>query len=794
VEFGISDIERFERVARNHRLQAQNLDSLDFTERIERIRGMLNKAVYTSAENWMKPQWVIHHPSEDEDEHELRNTSSRNHVVIGMPGRRKFARCDSSGLLHTIPNYGSTEFWLFDGDKIFFPALMDTDGLNLSLISPDDQIYEWSTSIGPVDFSRLIYHVETEDSEFILNEIHVKNRLLEPTTFTFYVVLRPMSFLGVEPIESIVYNENSGGLYANGYLAQVFHKKPTAVFLSTADDPNLIRLITIEHKRCDHDYSTIRGLATAIVRYDLDLGPAESQEFYVSNPLDTLTQDDKLIDIPSNSSYRLKTTQSWFEFSRKTMSLEHPNDVLQKAYTQAKASLAIQSLAKFRIKPTKGESTFWRENVRILLALLRIGCDDIVCQLISESIKDGTRADTHYEFSVISPIIWMLTQYVEYTKDYDYLEKHRIFLNQWFDTIFLLLQNLLLDKKCNDSEINLESDIETEQDIPSGIEKIEDNDLGPESHAAKDEEQTPSSKENSEQLKPPEPDALNREYIWTSEELLRLIWNYETIRKLTRTLRKEEKSEIEDILSKCKSLIQEHLDNLSFEPLEFLDFLSSISLLNMVDFVREKMDELLLELSNKFLKNGLVAISTSKRLFSSHHALRIGHYYTLTNQRYMVEELLYKTLEVLSEFYLLPEFVNPKTKTGSAGDGCSSIAAADMLILLRDMLAYESEEDLVVLSGIPEEWYSTTTPIIASAIRTEFGKTKIELGTSANQYQIELSMTSLPREFEVHVPHSFSMPMIKVFGAGIANRNAAALSPNIRVVPLSESVILTAHK
>jgi hypothetical protein len=160
----------------------------------------------------------------------------------------------------------------------------------------------------------------------------------------------------------------------------------------------------------------------------------------------------------------------------------------------------------------------------------------------------------------------------------------------------------------------------------------------------------------------------------------------------------------------------------------------------------------------------------------------------------MVEDLLIKATEFLSKFHMLPEFVNLKTNGGSAGDGCSSMAAADLILLLRDMIVFESGDDLVLLSGIPEEWYSSTTPIVVSSINTKPGKAHIEIGTSANQHQIELSMTSLPREVEVHVPHSFSMPMIKVFGAGIANRNASAPSPNIRIVPLSESVVVTAHK
>jgi hypothetical protein len=272
------------------------------------------------------------------------------------------------------------------------------------------------------------------------------------------------------------------------------------------------------------------------------------------------------------------------------------------------------------------------------------------------------------------------------------------------------------------------------------------------------------------------------------------LWNYETSRKLAHTLKREDAAEFSKLLSKCESFFLDKLQELTFEPIEVLDFLSSISLLSKIDFARTELDGLLQKTSNELLTKSLVKISTLKKLYSSHHALRLGHYYSLTNQRYLVENLLLKATEFLSEFHFLPEFVNLKTMGGSAGDGCSILAAADLILLLRDSLIYESGEDLVLLTGIPEEWYSSTTPIMVSAIQTKYGKIGIEIGTSTNQHQIEVNMTSLPQEIEVHIPHSFSMPMVKVFGAGIANRNGKAASPYIRVVPLSESVVLTAHK
>jgi hypothetical protein len=412
----------------------------------------------------------------------------------------------------------------------------------------------------------------------------------------------------------------------------------------------------------------------------------------------------------------------------------------------------------------------------------------------------------------------MMSQYIDYNEDHTFLEQQHGFLNTWFDTIHNSIQNLFIEKEreaaeptpepdtmtesdslseeetIEESESSPEPDTEMNEEPPSETDINEESEQGPEEDILADEEQVPSPLEDHEQSDNPEIDTSIVEYVWTIEDLLRLIWNYETIKVLSRTLEKEEELELSDLFSKCESLIVEQLEELSFEPSELLEVLSSISLLNAVDFNREQIDALLNKLSDTLLRQGLVIVSTLNKLYSSHLALRIGHYYSLTNQRYLVEDLLNKAIEHLSEYYFLPEFVNLKTRGGSAGDGCSILAAADLIILLRDMLVYESGDDFVLLTGILEEWYSSSTPIIASDVVTRSGKINIEIGTSANQHQVEVQMINLPQEIEVHVPHSFSIPMIKVFGAGLASRNAEAASPNIRVVPLSESVVITAHR
>ena len=122
------------------------------------------------------------------------------------------------------------------------------------------------------------------------------------------------------------------------------------------------------------------------------------------------------------------------------------------------------------------------------------------------------------------------------------------------------------------------------------------------------------------------------------------------------------------------------------------------------------------------------------------------------------------------------------------------MAATDMLLLIRDMGLIESGEDLIVFPGIPEDWYTSINPLIVTRVPTTKGTVHLELGTSANQHQIEVRMDPLPNELEIHVPENFSLPMVKVYGGSVVGRVKETSSKYLRIVPLTNAVVLTFHR
>jgi hypothetical protein len=101
---------------------------------------------------------------------------------------------------------------------------------------------------------------------------------------------------------------------------------------------------------------------------------------------------------------------------------------------------------------------------------------------------------------------------------------------------------------------------------------------------------------------------------------------------------------------------------------------------------------------------------------------------------------------------------------------------------------------MVILAGIPADWFTAKRSLIIDGLPTLTGNSHIEVGASSNQHQIEISRTELPHEYEVHLPASVPMSMVKAYGGSIVERTSKGSSPFLRLIPLSDETVLTFHK
>ncbi|MFW9884460.1 MAG: hypothetical protein ACFFEX_08730 [Candidatus Thorarchaeota archaeon] len=776
-------LDRLRRVARNNRLTIDPKE-LGREDEAEQLRIGLNGRIYAAAEPWMLPLWArLQKQKTPFEDTGVSNDHLRNWTIVGNPGARYYAVTDESGLVTTVPQCGSLDFWLEVNGELIYPSTMDRDGPRLSLVSPEDQIFEWKAIRGPIEFSRHIYHVSYNKEEAVFNEVLVKNHSLTEASFTFYAVLRPMSVRGVEPIETLEFDNEKRKLYANGFLAFSVDVQPNSVVLSTGDNPNLSEAIMTQKQRMNKEFSTAKGLATAVLRYEVTLAPAASRRFYFICPLKPIRTSDEMVDFPASTKMRDVTVGNWFEFMDSTTSFGFPNRGLDPLVVQAKATLAIKAATTIMDAP----DVSWREKARILLALSRTG-NLRQAKELSLAIGKPSRVSSDADSSVFGPYLWGVLQYYIHSNDVEFLGTISPFMDD-------------LTKRILET-------IEAQQAVTEPLQVAEDftEILTPEDREFLGvAELLEASQETSEEPLEPEPEPPKSQEPWQLIDLSDALWRLSALVLVSNaydTLGDKERFEsISEAVVRYMSLVSENVERLAYGDvfttpagqIDALNLLDAIVLLggNLVstDFV-----ETIIASVHSLVSKHLIQLPEPDGRVSGHLGLRLAHYHVLRKDEFATLQILKRVADFASEFYTLPEFVNIRTSGGGDGDGCSLMAAVDLLLLVREMILSEDGEDLVILPGISDEWYTSSIPLTVKSLPTSHGEVDIEVGVSTNQHQIEVGMKNLPRELIIQVPTHFALPMVKAFGGVIIDRAKDPVSPYIRIMPLSTNVIATVHR
>ncbi|MHA1480821.1 MAG: hypothetical protein ACTSQZ_05320 [Candidatus Thorarchaeota archaeon] len=801
----LKTLERFQRIAKLNRVVPPSDEFANVDDEICDIRSGLNALFYRNAEPWMLPHWAVKSIKDKSDDGDsstdFPNDRFRNWLIIGEPGARSFGTSDSQGLATSLPSCGSLDFWISKSEGIDFPALSDYDGPRMTLISPEDQHYEWTTQVGSVIFKRLVYHA-TDDSgkEYIYNEISLQNVALESTDFTFFAAQRPMSIVGVEPIESLEYDSDKRLLFVNGFLSLMIDSAPSSVVMGTANNPNLIQVISDEANRMDGEYTATRGLATCIMRFDLKIGPAQRKQILFVSPLDAVTVEDSLPHPDFSSNARDSSIERWFKFAGKKLAGTYPDMTLGMVLSQSKASLAMKAMSWLFSESEKPAD----EIVRVLLALARTGCIDIthvICEKLVQNISKPAKGTPIFN----SPYIWIFLHIYELHKTEELFSTISPFIleniNELLDSI-----NEYISKPEDVSSIDMEpaeviesesgqhadesisQDMPVDEDVP--IDEVVDLESVEESIP-----DVPIEEEPTPPVDPVYGINILTTHLWHLSALQAYANNSELISKGDSTI------DIANTLSEYENYVVEQFNEFNIEDMEIsipmitnmVSLVGNSSLLRMNNITGPFLEALIKKNFDSRIIKGLLKYPAPIDKSSSHHALRLAHHFVLEQNRFQAEAILEKTLSHISEYYCLPDWVNLKSGGGSSGDGCSLSAAADILLLVRDMMIIEDGQNIAMLQGIPEPWFTSEKPLIVSRIPTINGTINVELGPSTNQHQIEITMNQLPEELIVYMPSHFPLKVVKVFGGSIVDRITEP-SAKLKIIPHSNTLVLTFHK
>lgn len=823
-------LERSKKMARLHRVRTDDLEGLTPKAELDAIQSRLNHAVFSNAHKWMLPSWAIERlraKATDTSQGAITNDRRDDWACIGGVGARHQAFADSRGLVSTGQGTGSIDVWLKEGNDIVFPALADASLMQLSLTSPDEPVFSMSHTIGPLTMTRLIYHVTEDGHEAIYNEIQIRNVSLEAAETTFYVVIRPISLLGVEPIETLELLPQASSLYANGLLALELSKLPKSVVMTTADNPNLLRDLLEPSARMDTSFSTARGLATAVLRYDVQVRPAGSVELFFASPLEQITAHTHRKLFGKTSSERDQTVAGWYDFHEAVLKASFPESALDPILLQSEGLLAKSARSVLLDPAWYLQGHNWCDAARILLALCGIGAGDLA-ESISEEIASAVLQNTlRVGQSEIAPYAWTMAQVYQYSCSARLLKMLQPDLHQWVDGIRSMVPSK--PEPLPEPTVAPEAGLaEAPKSTPVSEAPVEPVAVEGSASAAEAEwvaklraEMDQISKTGEPGIEtpvapttpppaPPVPVAPPTPSV-DLKGITRSLWSVAALRAISRLA---EDLHEDQLVGDIRAV--EETEHVSLDAAMRILKDNSGQLGSMLESAEGATDALVIISSFGIIGTGLLDVSSIRLLFeavqeklvknnllrapgeagyySSYLGLRLAQVQCLMKNRDAVGPLMRAALRLLGRHHVLPECTDLKIGGSALGEGCSTLAAADLVLLLRTMFAFEDGSDLIILAGIPDEWFTATVPLSVTRIHTTSGRVSVDVGTSANQHQIEVRMEYLPQELEIHVPTSRALPMVKVYGAGVAGRFQDEVSPRIRVVPLSDDVVVTFHK
>jgi len=109
-----------------------------------------------------------------------------------------------------------------------------------------------------------------------------------------------------------------------------------------------------------------------------------------------------------------------------------------------------------------------------------------------------------------------------------------------------------------------------------------------------------------------------------------------------------------------------------------------------------------------------------------------------------------------------PEAIHPRTLGGCMGDGQHVWAAAEWLMMMRNLFVREEDDCLVLGSGIRREWMQSGQSFGIERTLTPVGEVSIRIETrrdDESELRIEGAWRAQPPRLEVRVPGYVATPM-----------------------------------
>ncbi len=112
--------------------------------------------------------------------------------------------------------------------------------------------------------------------------------------------------------------------------------------------------------------------------------------------------------------------------------------------------------------------------------------------------------------------------------------------------------------------------------------------------------------------------------------------------------------------------------------------------------------------------------------------LQIAYSYLFAGNRVKFNETLNTVNNSASPTNTFPETNHPFTNGGSMGDGHHGWAASENVLVAADSFAFEQNNNIYILAGIPENWFTDGNEFYIKKLKFDSGEISINCSITQN--------------------------------------------------------------
>jgi len=675
-------------------------------------RGLINNRVIQHNLDWIWPYWVEKQYNPNDYSFIPRafsfshiNLTHRNWTALGLPNRSLYPIIDPRGLVTPHYNGWSLDFWIVfeNGSKLLPSKLKDAE----QRLETDDSL-RIRTSCN-IPGTRLLQSAEVLESggePVLVISVHA-----DISSGKWLVVaLRPYNPEGIQFIEQVAFEPSHQVLVVDRRERIYFEEVPEKILFSTYAGGDVI--YKLEEKREGNSVRCPVGMATAAVVYNLK-GHREKR-LTIRIPLQTETS--------SHTFYESKDAENWHSVLNKTARLSVPDQNIQHLYDTAVRTLILLSAEDIMPGPFTYRRFWFRDACFMLNALLAIGLTERCRQILSNFPKRQKRSGFFHsqdgEWDSNGQVLWIYNRYE-------------------------ILSGQVLDKTVRDT-------------VHRAVKWIRNKRL-PKNNTAHGGLLPPGF--SAEHLGP------NDYYYWDNFWALA---GLKAAAKMTKRYGAERKStEIDRLSEDLKKSIFNSIENIPEKysrggipasPYRRMDAGAIGSMvadypLQLTPPGDHRITETLSFLMRNCFHSGAFFQDMIHSGVNVYMSLAIAQSLLRSkDQRYQL--LMDAVGELASSTGQWPEAIHPHTGGGCMGDGQHGWAAAEWVMMIRNLFVREEGDRLILCSGIHSRWLQSDTPVSFGPTPTPFGEVSVKITQTDHKLKVSLNVDrmQIATEGEIQLP------------------------------------------